>query len=59
MLDSLFNIDINAILHIIADIMGAMGVPTALGQNFLDFSEVTLTILLFPLIFIGNLLGNG
>ena len=58
MLDNLFNIDINAILTVIADIMGAMNVPTQLGRNFLDFSEVMLTILLFPLIAIGNWLGN-
>jgi len=54
----MFNIDINAILTVIAEIMGALGVPTALGQNFLDFSEVMLLILLFPVMFIGNLFGN-
>jgi len=54
----MFDIDINAILTVIANIMGAMNVPTALGQNFLDFSEVMLTVLLFPLLAIGNLFGN-
>ena len=57
MLENLFNVDINAILTLIAQVMGAMNVPTALGQNFLDFSEVMLTVLFFPLILIGNLLG--
>ena len=50
--------DINAILNVIADIMGAIGVPTALGNNFLDFAEVSLMLLFFPIQLISNLFGG-
>ena len=57
MLENLLNVDINAMLTVIANILGALNVPAALGNNFLDFSEVMLTVLFFPLILIGNLFG--
>ena len=50
--------DVNAILTVIAQMMSAISVPTALGQNFLDFSEVVLTILFFPIHMIQGLFGG-
>jgi len=40
--------DINAILTAIHSIMGFLNVPTQLGQNFSDFVELVLIVLLFP-----------
>ena len=49
--------DINSILVLVGEIMGAFNVPTALGQNFLYFVEFSLTLLFLPITLIRNLFG--
>ena len=57
-IDLIFNPDINAMLGVIAQMMGTLNIPTQLGRNFLDFAEFSLTLLFFPIQFIGNLLAR-
>ena len=50
--------DINAILTVIAQMMGTLNIPAALGNSFLDFAEVMLMIVLFPIHLIQGLFGG-
>ena len=50
--------DINAILQVIVDAMTVLNVPAQLGQNFLDFSEFMLLLLLVPITLFQRLFGG-
>jgi len=49
---------INDILAVLVEFMSIFNVPTALGQNFLDFAEFSLMILFFPIQLIMGLFGG-
>ena len=56
--DSVLSPDVNSILGVVAQVMGAIGVPTELGRNFLDFAELMLTMLFAPIQIITGLFGG-